>query len=108
MTNDKLIELIETFKNEPTNYHYLCWAGTTTETINSWGNEPLLKCHYYQDIDGFLRSHIGKGCGYTDGECYCNGIIQGDWELTDMERHENYGIDKVIRKLKELLENKNR
>jgi hypothetical protein len=101
MIDDKLIELIESFKNKPTSYHYLCWAGTTTEAINSWGNEPLLKCHYYQIVVGLFSTNMGKGCGYTDTECYCKGTIQGDWELRDMERHENYGIEKVIRKLKE-------
>jgi len=80
------IEEIKKVENKPSQYHYVCWASGAVKVRDEWGKEPTYQCRFY---DGDFN------CGYRGCK---DGIIEGVKELTDIERHENWMVQKIIKK----------
>lgn len=102
MEKKKIVELLESMQNKPSDYHFICYAGTVIKALDTWQETPLLNCRYYKFVDGFNSTKIGLGCGYSGKECYCKGILKGEWELDDKEQSDNHTIQKIIHKIKSL------
>jgi hypothetical protein len=79
---------IEKLENKPSQYHYTCWASGAVKVRDEWGATETYKCHSFNG---------DFNCG--DRGC-TTGIIQGDKELTPIERHENWMLQKILKILK--------
>lgn len=88
--------IFEELKNKPWQYHYTCWASGHVKVRDEWGKKPNYQCRSY---DGDFNCGC-RDCPYED----TRGIISGDLVLNDLERWENYGIEKAEKALKERLD----
>ena len=80
---------IEGLRHIAKGHHYVCWASGTVIVVDKWGITEYLRCPYF---DGDFN------CGYRGCK---DGMIKGFEDLTDMERHENSMLDKVLKALEE-------
>lgn len=88
-TLEKLAGIAERIKNKE-QYHYVCYAGSTVKKLDKFGDEGVLDCPYKGDDDW------GK---FDGGICpckKCNGRLKGFSDCRDMQKWENYGIDKLL------------
>jgi len=86
----KLIsEEIAKVENKPRYYHYVCRASGTVKVKDEWGTAEYYYCPCF---DGDFN------CGYKGCK---DGVIEGVKELTDIEQHENWMLDKILSLLKE-------
>ena len=90
---NEIIKKLESIKNKP-HLHYLCWAGSTICRVSEWGEKKVYDCPHKGKNDWGLLNNKVSACKNCDGE------IKGMSDLTDIERWENYGIEKAIEVLK--------
>jgi len=86
---ETLREEIEKVENKPSQYHYVCYASGMAKIRDERGSEKTYKCHSF---DGDFN------CGYRGCK---DGIIKGHKELTDIEQHENWMLQKILKILEE-------
>jgi len=94
------IQIIENVLNEllitPRVYHYRCHAGSTVGPfINETGSSPVYHCDSAKPDGGYINGPMCKKC---------DGVVYGEFVLSDREQSENYHYkrfaDKLIEKLK--------
>ena len=86
----EIMSQIQEFRHKPHLYHYRCWASGTVLVRDEWGEEPMYQCHSY-------NGDFNCGCRNCS---WGIGLIRGELELQDFERHQNDIIDDIIRAFK--------
>lgn len=78
-------EEIEKLRNEPRWYHYVCWGSGTAKIKDEWGDKEYFYCPCF---DGDFN------CGNKNCK---SAVIEGTKELNEIEQHENWMLDKVLK-----------
>jgi len=85
MNKEKITKLADSLKNKPEMYHFVCYGGSSTRVVDKWSTKNKFKCRYRGEKN------------WTMPACEkCDGLLCGDKTLTDSERLENIGIEKLF------------
>jgi hypothetical protein len=87
LTDNVLVEIVDRIKHKPNTYRHMCWAGGAIAAVNTWSNQPTLKCSYAH------QPYYSETCGQ------CDGMTHGMLELQEHEISMNYGIDALAKEL---------
>jgi hypothetical protein len=97
LTEEDLDRVYEKVKPKPQRYHHICYAGNLGKRVDTWSNEINFKCP-----DKGMHNWISPSCEK------CDGLLKGTFELSEYQEWEDFGMQKLLKAIKEKLRNSNR
>jgi hypothetical protein len=97
LTEKDLDYIYEQVKPTPQRYHHICYAGNCYKKIDTWSNEIIFKCP-----DKGIHSWMTPVCEK------CDGLLKGDFELSQYQEWEDMGMQKLLKAIKEKLKDSNK
>lgn len=84
ITIEEIEKIYEEIKPKP-DYHFECYGGGLLKVVDFWGNKDTLYC-----INEGIKDWATPACEN------CDGILEGNWQLTDRDRYEELGMRKLL------------
>ena len=94
MTKEKVLRILDRHLNEPRDYHFVCYGGSSIPMLDIWSHENTYKCVYQGD-----KNWMTPICEN------CKGLKQKEKRLPYNETMQNYILKSFAETIIQELEN---